>query len=352
MANSNPRTAIAALALPAVTGAEQVLIPAGAFDAPDGAMAGSGPWALSDTEGAALAARIRARGRDLPIDYEHQTLLAANNGQPAPAAGWVSAAEVRWQQGVGITAPVHWTERAAAMIGAGEYRFLSPVFRYSPATDERPGTPTALLHLALTNTPALPTLPEVRLAAASRYPLDPPDPETPMKKTFQQSVAAALSQPETATDTELLAALAVSLNDAADKIAALSADKTALDEQIAALKSGSAPADVVQDLQQQIAALKSQQLQREVDDLVDAALADGRVLPAMEQWARDLGTADLAALTSYLDKAAPIAALKGTQTGGAAPVGADGKPAPSPEEQAVMAAMGLSADEYAKGKPA
>ena len=60
------------------------------------------------------------------------------------------------------------TDRAAAMIEAGEYRYLSPVFRY----DSETGEVLELLHVALTNTPALDGMDPVRLlAAASRlYP--------------------------------------------------------------------------------------------------------------------------------------------------------------------------------------
>jgi phage I-like protein len=79
------------------------------------------------------------------IDYEHQTLNAATNGQPAPAAAWFSTLE--WRDGDGLYATdVQWTERAAAMVAAGEYRFLSPVFCF-----DNHGNVKALLHAALTN---------------------------------------------------------------------------------------------------------------------------------------------------------------------------------------------------------
>ena len=68
-----------------------------------------------------------------------------------------------------------------------------------------------------------------------------------------------------------------------------------------------------------MAALKKANTEREVADLVAVAMSDGRILPAMEDWASSLGKSDLAALRSYLDAAAPVAALKGNQTGGAGP---------------------------------
>lgn len=74
-------------------------------------------------------------------------------------------------------------------------------------------------------------------------------------------------------------------------------------------------------LQDQVAALTAQQQGREVDGLVTAALSDGRLLPAQESWARDLGKSNLAALQGYLDTAPTIAALSGTQTQGNPPAG-------------------------------
>ena len=65
------------------------ILPAGEFDAPRGALAGAGPWHLSPAAAAAIIARNRTRTADIAVDFEHQTLLAPENGQPAPAAGWI-----------------------------------------------------------------------------------------------------------------------------------------------------------------------------------------------------------------------------------------------------------------------
>ncbi|WP_276145420.1 phage protease [Pseudomonas aeruginosa] len=69
------------------------------------------------------------------------------------------------------------------------------------------------------------------------------------------------------------------------------------------------PLEAVTDLQEQIAALTARLNGGELDRLVGAALQDGRLLPSLEQWARDLGGKDIGQLKAYLDKAAPIAAL-------------------------------------------
>ncbi|WP_413164973.1 phage protease [Escherichia coli] len=87
----------------------------------------SGKWVLTAELAAQLVAQVAARTTPFVIDYEHQTLRAVNNGKPAPAAGWFS--QVEWREGAGLYATgVEWTDNAAAMIAAGEYKFISPVF--------------------------------------------------------------------------------------------------------------------------------------------------------------------------------------------------------------------------------
>lgn len=44
-------------------------------------------WHNPDAE--AVAAASRALAADMAIDYEHLGELTRNNGQPAPAAGWI-----------------------------------------------------------------------------------------------------------------------------------------------------------------------------------------------------------------------------------------------------------------------
>ncbi len=159
---------IAALSLEITkaTHSEIQLFPAGEFSAVDGRPhtdeVESGKWVLTAELAAQLVAQVAARTTPFVIDYEHQTLRAVNNGKPAPAAGWFS--QVEWREGVGLYATgVEWTENAAAMIAAGEYKFISPVFAYN-----KRGEVLELLHAALTNTPALDGMDAVMLAAASR----------------------------------------------------------------------------------------------------------------------------------------------------------------------------------------
>lgn len=89
-------------------------------------------------------------GRDLPIDYEHQTLggeWAAPDGK-APAAGWVKA--LRWDAERGLIARVEWTTRGREFVEAGEYRYFSPTF----TVREKDARVASLSSVALTNDPA------------------------------------------------------------------------------------------------------------------------------------------------------------------------------------------------------
>jgi phage I-like protein len=300
----SPAASLAACLVPASADTLIHLLPAGEFDAPRGALRGSGPWHLDDAAGTALATRLIQRRAELVVDYEHQTLLAASNGQPAPAAGWIDPATLIWRPALGLFGTVRWTERATALLKAGEYRYLSPVFAYDPAT----GAVLDLLHVALTNTPALEELDAVVLRAAARF-SPAGQPAFPAETSSMKKVLAALGLADDATEDQALAALATERETATAALAAAKAPDPAQ----------FAPVATVTALQAEVAALRGALHQRELDDLIEIGLSDGRVVPAMEAWARSLGAKDLAALKDFLAAATPIAALKGTQTGGKGP---------------------------------
>ena len=136
------------------------IIPAGLFSACDGRPHGLQGWQLKATEALSIVKIAAARAGDYVIDYEHQTLNTVNNGNPNPAAGWFK--RIEWRDGDGLyVTDARWTDRAAGMILAKEYRFISPAFHYDKA-----GHVLSLVNIALTNNPALDGLTD--LAAASR----------------------------------------------------------------------------------------------------------------------------------------------------------------------------------------
>jgi phage I-like protein len=339
------------------------LLPDGEFRTADGS--GRPEECAAWRMGPDIAARVirfaALKTRDTVIDYEHALLKSKETGHEAPAAGWWSNG-LAYVPGKGMIATgVTWCERAKSMIDAKEYRFISPVFAY----DEKTGDVLAILHFSLTNDPALDGLDEVALAAASAQ-LSPTPSEILMEPNeIMERLIYFLSLPITTTVTELVAELdkiksliqsspaaAAAIPDLDKVVAALSAHITARGAQIAALSAQSAqapdpakfvPVAAVEALHAKVADLSTRLDGQEVDELVKAGLADGRILPEMEGWARDLGKANRAALSAYLDKAKPVAALTGTQTGGKRPPAAPGIDDGRPLEERAKAEWAASA---------
>lgn len=338
--NTNPRAYAACTFEVQADGAAIQLLPAGAFRARDGRPKEVAAWRIDGQIAARLIAQVAARATDVVVDYEHQTLNSAENGLPAPAAGWFHALE--WREGAGLFATdVRWTERARAMIDAGEYRYLSPVFSYDPQT----GEVLDLHHVGLTNYPALDGMASLPALAAARFDLAAP--------------GAASAEENTVNREQLIALLGLS-SDASEEdiqtaLTALKADAGQTEElkqQLAAAKTQAAdpakyvPVAVVESLKQDIAALKTHQTAGEVEQLVQAGLSDGRLLPAQEAWARELGQSNLAALKGYLDKTPAIAALKGQQSQGKQPDVPTKVEELSTEAMAVCKAMGIAPADY------
>jgi len=344
MANSR-KTSVAALAsaLPSDGGAVQ-LLPAGTFRSSDGSgrPADAPHWKLDAASAARLIARVAAKANPLVIDYEHQTLYAEKNGQPAPAAGWFAGRALEWRDGKGLfaTAP-EWTPPAAAFIANREYKFISPVFEYDRAS----GEVLDIRMAALTNNPGLTGMAAVALTALNDFSHQE---DSEVNETLKK-LLAAIGLADNAAEADALAAVA------ALKAKAESAD--GMTTQIAALKAQNPdPAkfvavETMQQLQTQVAALSARLNEGEVGQAVEDALAVGKLLPAQKEWATELGKSNLAALKAYVEQTPAIAALGGTQTGNEDPAGKKKPGELADSELAVCKAMGLSTEEYQKHNP-
>lgn len=75
-----------------------------------------------------IVAAFLKNAADLPIDWEHATETKAPNGDKAPAAGWITAMEVR---SGAIWGKTEWTDDGADDLKNKRYRYLSPVFFYT-----------------------------------------------------------------------------------------------------------------------------------------------------------------------------------------------------------------------------
>lgn len=317
------------------------LFPAGEFRARDGRPAECAAWVMSREIAERLIAAADARETPYVLDYEHQTLRAAKNGQPAPASAFFKKLE--WREGEGLFAiDVEWTTTAAAMVEAKEYRFISPVFSY-----DKTGQVLEILNAALTNTPALDGMEEVLLAAASlmtthlttegntemddmdecldgllsdlRWMLNLPTASTKedIRAELQKIVGILSGNQGTAAasvnlqqilnqNTQTIAELTARVsNPDPAKFVAVETMNAAIQQ---AVERASAP---------NTAALATQ----EAKALITVALSDGRLLPAQQAWAESLATTDPASLTTFIEKAPKIAALTISQTKGLPPEG-------------------------------
>ena len=321
------------------------LMPSGTFAAHDGRPSSledvtCSAWVLTDRVGAAMVQAAQQRQRKWVIDYEHATLLAKETAQPNPAAGWFT--QLEYVPGDGLYAvDVHWTDRAAAMLAAGEYLYISPVFPF----DRHTGMVAGLHSVALTNDPGLDMLPALtQLTASGGLLLDDSFPPTHLQEISQMdklAILAALGLPASTPDDTALTALS-----------ALRGQMAAKDEQITALKATQfdpakhIPLEEHQKVAGQLAALTAESEKTQHEALMTAALGDARILPANEAYWRGQ---PLAALQAFLKDAKPLAALGAMQTAGQAPAGS-ASAALTAEERYACKQLGLSADDYIKSK--
>lgn len=317
------------------------LLPYGRFKAADGSGRPEGipdGWLLEPSAAAALVAAFAARADARVIDYEHQTLHAETNGQPAPAAGWIGGLEAR-DDGL-YAVNVEWTAAAAASIGAKQYRYISPVFSF----DKRTGRVLAVAFAALTNYAGLDGLTDLAALAARLSPVVQP-PEMLMHELLK-----ALGLAVTATEAEAMAALAAIKSTHHGELAALkgAAPDPARFVEVATLTAVQGELSTVKG---ELATLKTEKSVTDVDRVVTAALTAGKLTPAMQSWARKLGASDMAALTAYIADAPVVAQPGATQTGGKPPVGSGAGASLTTEQLAVCKALGLSADQFIAAKP-
>lgn len=277
-------------------------------------------WILPNPE--AVVAQFREGGADLPIDIEHATQLKGAKGEPAPAVGWIFGMEVR--DGA-LWGKVSWTGEGRNRIEAREYRYLSPAFRFEPAT----GEVLRMVSAGLTNNPNL------QLAALNAE-------GSKEENTMDKAIAEALGLNADAT--------------AADAVVAITRLK---EEKATALNSARHPDpgqfvpradhDLALNRITEFEAAAKARREAEIEAAVDAAIEAGKVAPA----ARDYHLATCRATDDGLDR------FEAYVKGGpviAAPSGLDGKEtgkhatALNAEEKAAADALGMSHEDYATAK--
>jgi phage I-like protein len=295
---------------------EAHLLPAGRFRASDGRPHNLTEWVLDATTAAQVVARAAARKNDILVDYEHQSINAKHNGQPAPAAGWAAGLEFR---GTGLYAiNIRWTARARQMIASREYRYISSAFTYGV----NDGRVRDILSIALTNTPALDGLDALTAALSRLNPDYAQQQETPMTEQEQQQQAALKAE------RDRIQVEAVALKAAHDKLqteqAALTKER---DEARAKLAKIEADA--------QIAALAAEKVER------DGLLA--KVPPTLKA---SLETMPLAALKEHVEKIGVLGWLTQQSDG----KGGSAVAALTAEETALCEKLSVSREDFLRAK--
>lgn len=314
------------------------VLPAGRFVGRDG----RGPYALENAQAVIAASLDQAMPKGIPMDYEHQTENAPKNGQPAPASGWITALEARED---GVWAHVEWTERAAAFIRAGEYRYVSPVFFY----DKKTGAIHAIESVALTN---LPNLGGLKAIAT--------------KEKSMNGLKERLGLSPDATDVEVSQALAALVAERDGLKAAMreigkaaqceDADPSGLGKAVAALAQAAAkpdparyvPIDLYNAAGRELAELKAAQSAAKAESLVDAARVSGKVTPAMLAWAKDYASKDPEGFSVWAANAPDMRPNGGRASGTQAAGPEGGKVALSAVQKAICTAMGVDETQYAE----
>ena len=305
-----------------------VLIPEGVFRSEiDGRPYDAPHWELTPERGHQMAAALNQRKIDMVIDYEHATLKSKTTGEPAPAAGWLKSAGFTYVEGVGLcSTDFEWLDKAKTHIEAKEYKYISPVFLYT-----KTGDITALINVALTNTPALDQLPEAKLAAAAQelFSQDLPQQDSTMEELLEQ-LRWMLNLPLSATAEEITAELdklktqikektgvAVAANSQTlyDALNAIDQLKIAANSSNAVDPTQFVPMAVYQEAVQKAGNVDAAAKAKEIDDLIVAACGDGRLTgEATINWYKAQAATNPDFVKAQLEALPKIAALTQQQT--------------------------------------
>lgn len=294
------------------------------------------------TDAAALIARsmTAAKGGVLPIDFGHG--MDGLGGGDQRAAGWITALSV---DGPRIMADVEWSSSGEAALKGREYRFISPTFTVSPSTKEA----SLILRAGLTNNPAFRELAKV----ASTQ-------ETKTMPKWLEQLAAKLGMPNEADEAKILAAAEGAIDQAGHAASIVTAAgltgtltetaATAISAKITASATPGTPdpakyvpIQAVSELTAELASLRSEVQGDTAERLVTAAMSDGKVSPALKDWAVSYAKSDMPGFKTWL-ASTPVVLDGKAQTPTGEPVVIAGKL--TAEEKAICAATNISEEAF------
>lgn len=325
------------------------LLPAGEFRGRDG----RGPYRNDDPEGVVRATMDYQAGADIPIDYDHQSIHSAGNGQPAIAAAWINQLEVRNGE---VWGHVTWTDKGAAHVTRREYRYLSPVFLHGA----KDGRVSRLETVALTNQPNL----LLTAIASRRFGGEAQPPTRGEDMDLKKTLASILGLSHDSTDDAVAAkvqGLVAAAHSASAGLVAIAraveapegAGPDVIAEQVRAVASRAASPDpakfvpiaMYQETASSLSALRNDVAASKAKDLLEQAKSAHKVTPAMEMWASDYAAKDPEGFKSWMAAALPVMTPGSDAAAGGPPQGG-GKL--TDVDRAICAQLGIPAEEYVK----
>lgn len=298
------------------------IFPDGKFRADDGRPARDTEgkvqdWRMDAEIAAGLIADLEKSGKPILYDYEHNSLFGDSE-----AAGWIT--KLVYVAKRGMFARVEWVDDAAEAIAGKKWRYSSPCFWYDDT-----GAIIKIHSVALTNNPALGDLGAVALARQAALSA------SPVGALAQLFLTAAGRVPGVSSGDDMtpeqIAALTAERDNYKTQLAALTAERDKANTELVALRKKIDDGVAAADEEKRTA-------------LLTAGNADGRIPPALSDWAKKQS---LDGLTEYLEAQKPLAMLAKQVDGKVVSGGADGL---TPDELAMCERMNVKPDEYLAAK--
>ena len=248
-----------------------------------------------------VIAKAQQKKNDLFVDYEHQTLKAELNGQPAPAAGWIKPETLKFVEGKGLFAEVKWTKKAKEHIDAGEYRYISSNIIYNKET----GEVVSLFGAALVNHPAVDGMEPVTELKADSTAKNLYSPLCGLLNALGVTVA------DNITPSHIEDAAKAMLNQQPEK-AEPASDVEGLTAQLKTIQN---QINELQGFKEEADSLSALREKETIERLIQDAQTDGRVIAReVEEYTAFGVEYGSERLKAFLDKRMGILALKGKQT--------------------------------------
>lgn len=222
-----------------------------------------GDFGFPPESGKAVMSKAADYGNDFNFDYGHSMLGSFNldPSEAGKAAGWY---KLDLRNGELWATDIRWTPKARDMIMNREYRYISPAFCHNEA-----GEVTELINCALTNIPAT--------------------------KRLKPLMASRKTEESKMDEKEMVAALATS-KAFSEEIAKLTGK--AGPEALAVIQAWKVGFDRAVELTAKLEAVETAARASELDTLVKQGSSEGKIPPAMLEWAKSQSVESLKAFLS------------------------------------------------------